>query len=453
MGAAIWSAPVADMMDFPAENFVAFFSNHRLLQYDRPVWRTVKGGSHRYVEKLTAAFADRLRLGCAVTSVERTPHGVVVHDSHGNRDCYDHVVIASHSDQALAMLSDADPRERSVLGAIGYAPNTVYLHRDPNLMPKRQRAWASWNFLRWQRQASVDGSVDNDVAVTYWMNQLQGIDTTSRCSSASTRRLRRQPELTFGKYRCEHPAIQRRRLCCPEAAGGHPGPASYLVLRRLDRIRLSRGRITIRARGRRSARRGGAVARTAARNWHKPRSSDVEANRRNPNPMTSPRVAAALYLGRVMHARLKPIGHRFSYRVMCLLIDLDRLEAANRQSRLFGVNRAALYSFHEADHGERDGSPLRLYAQRCAAERGIDLTGGRVLLLCYPRLLGYTFNPLSVYFCYRADGELALLIYEVRNTFGDIHALRAGREARRHQRGRGPASARQGYFTSRRSSR
>ena len=132
--------------------------------------------------------------------------------------------------------------------------------------------------------------------------------------------------------------------------------------------------------------------------------------------------AASLYVGDVMHARLKPMGHRFSYRVMSLLIDLDRLAAADRQSALFGVNRAALYSFHEADHGARDGSPLRAYAQRCAADHGIDLTGGRVLLLCYPRLLGYTFNPLSVYFCYQADGELALMIYEVRNTFGDIHA-------------------------------
>jgi DUF1365 family protein len=131
--------------------------------------------------------------------------------------------------------------------------------------------------------------------------------------------------------------------------------------------------------------------------------------------------AAALYVGRVMHARLKPIGHRFSYRVMSLLVDLDRLADADRQTPLFGVNRAALYSFHEADHGKRDGSSLRVYAHHRAAERGIDLTGGRVLLLCYPRLLGYSFNPLSVYFCYRADGELALMIYEVRNTFGDIH--------------------------------
>jgi uncharacterized protein len=110
--------------------------------------------------------------------------------------------------------------------------------------------------------------------------------------------------------------------------------------------------------------------------------------------------AASLYVGEVMHARLKPMGHRFSYRVMSLLIDLDRLEAADRQSPLFGVNRAALYSFAEADHGDRDGSSLRAYAQRCAALHGIDLSGGRVLLLCYPRLLGYTFNPLSVYFCY-----------------------------------------------------
>ena len=145
---------------------------------------------------------------------------------------------------------------------------------------------------------------------------------------------------------------------------------------------------------------------------------------RNPNARTAEIAgdAAALYVGKVMHARLKPVGHRFNYRVMSLLIDLGRLEVADRQTPLFGVNRRALYSFYEADHGERDGSSLRLYAQRCAGEHGIDLTGGRVLLLCYPRLLGYTFNPLSVYFCYHASEQLALVIYEVRNTFGDIHA-------------------------------
>jgi DUF1365 family protein len=143
----------------------------------------------------------------------------------------------------------------------------------------------------------------------------------------------------------------------------------------------------------------------------------------NPKAPSDPaHAAAALYFGDVMHARLKPMGHRFSYRVMSLLIDLDRLNEADRQSPLFGVNRPALYSFSEADHGARNGSSLRDYVGDRADERGIDLSGGRVLLLCYPRLLGYTFNPLSAYFCYRADGSLALLIYEVRNTFGDIHS-------------------------------
>jgi uncharacterized protein len=133
------------------------------------------------------------------------------------------------------------------------------------------------------------------------------------------------------------------------------------------------------------------------------------------------RPAASLYFGKVMHARLKPVGHRFTYRVMSLLLDLDRLESADSQSCLFGVNRAAPYSFHEIDHGNRDGSSLRAFAGRCAADRDIDIEGGRVLLLCYPRLFGYAFNPLSIYFCYRADGELALVIYEVRNTLSEIH--------------------------------
>jgi predicted NAD/FAD-binding protein len=201
MGAAIWSAPSDQMLDFPAENFVAFFSNHRLLQYDRPVWRTVKGGSRSYVEKLTSAFRDRLRLGCAVTSIHRTSHGVVVNDSHGRCENYDHVVIASHSDQALAMLSDPSDQESAILGGIRYAPNVVYLHRDIRLMPKRRRAWASWNFLRWQRE----GAAVNDVAVTYWMNELQGIDDDKPLFVSLNPPFEPDPALTFGKYMCDHP--------------------------------------------------------------------------------------------------------------------------------------------------------------------------------------------------------------------------------------------------------
>jgi predicted NAD/FAD-binding protein len=213
MGAAIWSTPAREMLSFPVENFVAFFSNHRLLQYDRPVWRTVKGGSRTYVEKLTDGFRHDIRLSCAVTSIERTARGVVVTDSHGGSEIYDHIVIAAHSDQALKMLADADDRERSVLGAIGYSPNTIYLHRDTTLMPRRRHAWAAWNFLRWARQ----GSAVNDVAVTYWMNELQDIDKSKPLFVSLNPPFEPAPALTFGKYNCEHPqfdaaafAAQRR---------------------------------------------------------------------------------------------------------------------------------------------------------------------------------------------------------------------------------------------------
>ncbi len=208
MGAAIWSAPANRITDFPAENFVGFFDNHRLLQYDRPVWRTVKGGSQRYVEKLTQNFSD-LRLGCAVTSIARTGNGVIVTDSFGRSESYDHVVVAAHSDQALRMLADPSTDERDILGAIRYAPNTVYLHRDSRLMPKRKRAWASWNFLRWRREENIrensGASALNDVAVTYWMNVLQGIDHGKPLFVSLNPPFEPDPSLTFGRYVCEHP--------------------------------------------------------------------------------------------------------------------------------------------------------------------------------------------------------------------------------------------------------
>jgi predicted NAD/FAD-binding protein len=215
MGAAIWSAPAQQMLDFPAENFVAFFNNHRLLQYDRPVWRTVKGGSKSYVEKLTAAFGEHLRLGCAVTSLERTAHGVVVHDSHGRHETYDHVVVASHSDQALAMLSDPSAEETQILGDIGYAPNVVYLHRDVRLMPKRKNAWASWNFLRWQRE----GSPVNDVAVTYWMNRLQGIADDRPLFVSLNPPFEPDPALTFARHICDHPSYNAAAFAAQKRLG------------------------------------------------------------------------------------------------------------------------------------------------------------------------------------------------------------------------------------------
>ena len=134
-----------------------------------------------------------------------------------------------------------------------------------------------------------------------------------------------------------------------------------------------------------------------------------------------PAQAASLYLGEVMHARMKPVAHRFAYRVFSLLLDPDRLDEAGRLSRFFSIGRFNLVSFRAADHGPRDGSSLADYARALLAEAGVATQGARVLVLAYPRILGYSFNPLTVYFIYGSDDRLLGVLYEVRNTFGEWH--------------------------------
>lgn len=133
-------------------------------------------------------------------------------------------------------------------------------------------------------------------------------------------------------------------------------------------------------------------------------------------------MTSSLYAGRVTHRRLTPKAHRLAYRVFFLLLDLEELDALDTRLRLFGRNRAALLSFRDRDHLDGSETPLKLQVERIAASAGIDIVGGSVRLLCLPRLLGYVFNPLSVYFCHGADGQLACLLYEVHNTFGERHS-------------------------------
>ncbi len=130
---------------------------------------------------------------------------------------------------------------------------------------------------------------------------------------------------------------------------------------------------------------------------------------------------AALYFGEVMHRRFGPAPHRFVYRVFTALFDLDRLAAVASASRLFAYNRPGLVSFHDRDHGPRDGSPLRPWLEAQLRAAGLP-TPARIELVCFPRLFGYVFNPLSVYFCYRQDATLFAVVHEVKNTFGGQHA-------------------------------
>jgi hypothetical protein len=130
---------------------------------------------------------------------------------------------------------------------------------------------------------------------------------------------------------------------------------------------------------------------------------------------------AWLYVGEVMHRRLFPVQYRFAYRVFSLLVDVDRLDEAARASPLFSHNRFNLVAFHDRDHGPRDGSPLRPWLEGTLRRFGIDLEGGRVELLCFPRVLGYVFNPLSIWYCHHRDGSLRAVLLEVSNTFGEWH--------------------------------
>lgn len=126
-----------------------------------------------------------------------------------------------------------------------------------------------------------------------------------------------------------------------------------------------------------------------------------------------------LYPGAVSHRRLKPVSHRFSYRIFSMLINIDELPALDRASRWFGHNRLALMSFHDKDHGAKDGTPLRPWIEARLAGAGLDFEPGPVRLLCFPRLFGFVFNPLSVWYCHDHDDRLRAVLYEVRNTFGE----------------------------------
>ena len=137
--------------------------------------------------------------------------------------------------------------------------------------------------------------------------------------------------------------------------------------------------------------------------------------------MTAAESGLRLYRGRLFHERRVAPRYQFAYRVFSLLVDLDRLDEAHRRHWLFSHNRFNLLAFHNRDHGPKDGSALRPWIDGQLQQAGIDLAGGRVQLLCYPRVLGYVFNPLSVWFCRHADGTLRAVLCEVRNTFGEWH--------------------------------
>jgi predicted NAD/FAD-binding protein len=169
MGAAIWSADPIQMFNFPARFFIKFFNNHGMLNInDRPTWYVIKDGSKSYVEKLVADYRKRIRLKTPIRSIRRRAEHVEITPYNGDREIFDQVFLACHSDQALKMLEDPSNAENEILSAIPYQENEAVLHTDDSLLPKRRLAWAAWNY-------HVLPHDTGRVALTYNMNILQNI--------------------------------------------------------------------------------------------------------------------------------------------------------------------------------------------------------------------------------------------------------------------------------------
>lgn len=207
---AVWSADPRQMWSFPARFLAEFFDHHGMLGFrGRPRWRVVRGGSARYVEALIAPFARRIRLRTPVRAVRRDAAGVLVWPQGGEAERFDEVVLATHSDQALRVLEDASGLERSVLSAIPYQVNEAVLHTDVRMLPRRRRAWASWNY-HWQPEPGPHATV------TYHMNRLQSLDAEREFCVTLNRTEAIDPEQVIRRIRYAHPVYTAEGVAAQE---------------------------------------------------------------------------------------------------------------------------------------------------------------------------------------------------------------------------------------------
>ncbi len=195
---AVWSADPEQMWSFPASFMAEFFDNHGMYSLrDRPKWRTVAGGSRRYVEAISAPWRDRVRLSASVRRIERLPGGVRIEAEGCETGEFDEVVVATHSDQALALLADPSEPEQEILGAIPYQRNEAVLHTDTALLPRRRTAWSSWNFHL--------GGQPGPSTVTYWMNNLQRLRAEREYMVTLNRGAEIDPEKMIRRFEYDHP--------------------------------------------------------------------------------------------------------------------------------------------------------------------------------------------------------------------------------------------------------
>jgi uncharacterized protein len=387
--AAVWSCDPEVALDYPARYLFEFLAHHGMLSITgSPEWRTVVGGSREYVAKLAAGLPD-VRLGTKVTSVRETSSGVEVTDGNGRVTSYDAAVIATHPDQALAMLEAPTAAQTEALVALPYTENPALLHTDESLLPREHRARASWNFLR-PRVAR------GGVTVTYDLTRLQRLPTRTRYlvtlgagdgvgSLVDPDRVIARMEYAHPLYTPESVAAQRR---LPEAnterlafAGAYHGWGFHED----------------------GARSGAAAAAHLGLAWPEPEARDDHGGPQVPE--------TGMFDTRIRHVRRRPFARSFDNRAHTWLVDLDDLP-----------DHGLLGRFEGRDHLGSPDRSIRANVDAFLADQRIDLAGGRVLMAANARAFGYCFNPISVFWCFDRDRSLAGVIVEVHNTYGDRHA-------------------------------
>ncbi|HEX3930215.1 MAG TPA: DUF1365 family protein [Nocardioides sp.] len=383
--AAVWSCDPALALDYPARYLFEFLAHHGMLSSTgSPEWRTVTGGSREYVAAVTARLDD-VRLGTKVTGILETPDGVRVTDGNGTTTTYDAVVVATHPDQALAMLVEPTAAQRGTLGAITYSANTALLHTDTSLLPKAERARASWNFLR------PRGTDRGAVTVTYDLTRLQRLATSTHYLVTLGGDDLVDPELVVARMEYAHPLYT---------------PDSVAAQRRLPEADTTRIAFAGAYHGwgfhEDGARSGAAAASRLGLSWGSPSTAAPAAP-----PVTEP----GIYQTRIRHTRRTPWRRGFESRAHTWVVDLDDLP-----------DHGVLGRFEARDHVGDPGAPLRANLDAFLSDRGVDVADGRILMAANARALGHCFNPISVFWCFDREQHLAGVVVEVHNTYGGRHA-------------------------------
>jgi predicted NAD/FAD-binding protein/DUF1365 family protein len=379
--AAVWSCDPEVALDYPARFLFEFLQHHGMLQvFGSPRWRTVVGGSRTYVERVAAGLHD-VRLGTKITDLMETETGVALTDGNGSVTTYEAVVVATHPDQALALLGDPTPAQREILSALPYSANSATLHTDTSVLPRASGAQASWNFLR------DPDSAGSGVVVTYDLTRLQGLATEERYLLTLNGDHLIDPDRIVAHRDYQHPLYNPTSV----AARGRVAELAS------DRIAFA-GAWDGWGFHEDGARSGLAAARRLGFDWTTPVA---------PTP--------GIFRTTITHTRRKPWRRTFSNTSHLWLVDVDDLPD-------HGALRHLLGRIEARDHLGDPSRSIRENVETFLSTEGVDLDGGSIHLATMPRAFGYCFNPISVFWCFDSAGRPAATIVEVHNTYGDRHA-------------------------------